>query len=212
MNPITQLISATALAAIMTTTAHANLIQNGGFEDIGAGNALGGYGSASTWQIYADLPNWDATQNVEIWTNNFIVPAYEGNNVLELNAHPGNANGTFSILQSFDTVIGQEYELTFAGRKRQRDSDEAFNVSVGDLNESIYNQDWGNWNEYSFVFTALSDFTTLTFTSLDGGTDTTGNIFDDVAVTAVPEPGTFAMLGMGLVGLAWQRKRSKQAN
>ena len=212
MKLISKLIGATALTAIMTTTAQANLISNGGFEDVSGSTAIGGYGSASTWQIYSDIPAWDASQNVEIWTNNFIVPAYEGNNVLELNAHPGNAQGTFSIFQSFNTVIGQEYQLTFAGRKRQQNSDEAFNVTVGDLDESIYNQAWGAWTEYSFSFTALDDFTTLTFSSLDGGTDTTGNIFDAVAVTTVPEPGTFAMIGLGLFGLVFQRKRSMQTH
>ena len=88
MKFLPQVISATVLAAALSTTAQANLIQNGGFEDIGSSTAIGGYGSASTWQIYTDIPSWDASQNIEIWTNNFIVPAYEGSNVLELNAHP----------------------------------------------------------------------------------------------------------------------------
>ncbi|MDX1696567.1 MAG: DUF642 domain-containing protein [Ketobacteraceae bacterium] len=212
MKLITQLVSATALAAALSATAQANLIQNGGFEDIGSSTALGGYGSASTWQIYSAIPDWNASQNIEIWTNNFIVPAYEGNNVLELNAHPGNAGGAFSIYQSFGTVTGQEYELTFAGRKRQANSNESFRVEVGDLVTSIYNQAYGSWTEYSYNFTALSDWTTLTFTSLDGGGDTTGNIFDAVSVTSVPEPGTFAMIGLGLVGLAFQRKKSQQGS
>jgi hypothetical protein len=210
MKFLPRVISATVLAAALSTTAQANLIQNGGFEDIGTSSALGGFGNASTWQIYSSIPSWDASQNVEIWTNNFNVPAYEGKNILELNAHPGNANGSFSIYQEFDTVVGQQYELTFAGRKRERNRNESFQVEVGDLLASITNQAFGVWNEYSYIFTALDTSTTLSFTSLDGGRDTTGNLLDAVSVTSVPEPGTLAMFGIGLAGLAFQRRKTKE--
>ncbi len=209
MKNLTKVIAATCLAVLVSGGAQANLIDNGSFEDIGSSVAIGGYGAASTWQIYSSIPEWDASQNVEIWSNNFIVPAYEGNRVLELNAHPGDANGTFSIFQSFMTNIGQTYELTFAGRRRQENSDESFSVSVGDLTDSIYNQAWGYWNEYSYQFTALAALSTLTFTSLDGGQDTTGNIFDDVRVTAVPAPGSLVLMVIGLAGLAYSRKKAK---
>ena len=209
MSAVAKFVSATILGAVLSTAAQANLIENGGFEDIGNSVAIGGYGSSSTWQIYSSIPDWDASQNMEIWTNNFIVPAYEGNNVIELNAHPGQAGGVFSIYQSFETTIGQEYELTFAGRKRQANSDEAFMVSVADLTDSIYNQAWGTWTEYSYNFTATSELSTLTFTSLDGGRDTTGNIFDAVSVQEVPEPETVAMLCLGLIGLGVQRRLTK---
>ena len=209
MSAVAKFVSATILGAVLSTAAQANLIENGGFEDIGNSVAIGGYGSSSTWQIYSSIPDWDASQNMEIWTNNFIVPAYEGNNVLELNAHPGTANGVFSIYQTFATTVGQEYELTFAGRKRQANSDEAFMVSVADLTESIYNQAWGTWTEYSYNFTATSELSTLTFTSLDGGRDTTGNIFDAVSVQEVPEPETVAMFCLGLIGLGVQRRLTK---
>jgi hypothetical protein len=208
MKSLTKILAGTFLTALIASGSQANLIQNGSFEDIGTSSALGGYGSASTWQIYSSIPDWDASQNVEIWSNNFIVPAYDGNRVLELNAHPG-SGGSFSIYQSFATSIGQTYELTFAGRRRQANSDESFSLSVGDLADSIYNQAWGYWNEYSYAFTATDTNSTLTFTSLDGGSDTTGNIFDDVRVTAVPEPGSLALIMLGLASLTYTRKKAK---
>lgn len=193
----------------VASQAHANLIVNGSFEDIGDSVAMR-YGKASTWQIYSSIPEWDATQNVEIWNNDFIVPAFDGNRVLELNAHPGDANGSFSIFQEFSTIVGQVYNLEFAGRKRQKRSDEAFSVEVGNLSESIYNQTWGTWNEYSFQFTALTDVSRLTFTSLDGGLDTTGNIFDAIVVTTaeVPEPNTLFLMVIAASGLILVRARS----
>jgi len=205
-----KILSATFLIAAISTGAHANLIQNGGFEDIGSSTAIGGYGSASTWQIYSSIPEWDATRTMEVWTNDFIIPAYEGNNVIELNAHPSHGQSAFSISQSFVTDIGQEYELSFAGRKRQKNSDEAFSVAVGDLAESIHNQAWGTWTEYSYTFTATSIESTLIFTSLDHQRDTTGNVFDAVSITSVPEPGPLALLSAGLIGLVISRK--KQSN
>ncbi len=199
-----------ALSAILLSFSHlssANLISNGSFEDIGSSAAIGGYGRASTWQIYSSIPGWDSTQNLEIWSNDFIVPAYDGNRVLELNAHPANANGQFSIFQSFSTIAGQSYELSFFGHRRHAHRNEAFKVEVGDLVDSIYNQTARQWNAYTYQFTATSSLSTLTFTSLDGGRDTTGNILDDVKVTAVYEPGSFVLLMSGLLCLIFARRR-----
>jgi hypothetical protein len=202
------------LTMLATTTAKAgiiNLIDNGSFENVGFSNPSGSYGSNATWQLYSSIPSWDATQNIEIWSNDFIVPAYHGNNVLELNAHPGNANGVFSIFQDFATNIGQTYELTFAGHRRSANANESFSVSVGNLFDSIKNQSSGHWNEYSYQFTAVSTLSTLTFTSFDGGNDTTGNIFDDIRVTtSVPEPSTLAIFSLAIIGLV-ARQAKKQA-
>lgn len=63
------------------------------------------------------------------------------------------------------------------------------------------------WERYSYRFTAFDSTSDLTFAS---GTNTAfGPALDNVSITAVPEPGTWAMLivGMGLVGLSSRRGR-----
>jgi hypothetical protein len=203
------MVAMTILSSTKASAGIINLIENGSFEQIGTSAAIGGYGSNATWQVYSSISGWQATQNIEIWSNDFIVPAYDGNNVLELNAHQGNVNGVFSISQSLFTNIGQTYELTFAGYRRQANANESFSVSIGDLSDSVYNQASSQWNDYTYQFTALSTLSTLTFTSLDSGLDTTGNIIDDIKITAVPEPTTLAIFALGLMGLVTRRLKKQ---
>lgn len=215
MNFLKKLISALCFVGAVITGgqvsgAQANLIENGSFENILDDQTRR---SGSSWNFYSSLPSWESSKSIEIWNDNFIVDAYDGSNVLELNSKSNGTNDSFTIFQDFSTVIGEIYELTFAGRKRSENSDEAFSVSVGNLSESIYNQTWGDWNEYSFFFIADSTSSTLTFTSLDGAYDTTGNLFDAVSVInvtekeAIPEPGILMLMVLAIVGLFVSRKK-----
>ncbi|MEM8768701.1 MAG: DUF642 domain-containing protein, partial [Pseudomonadota bacterium] len=151
-------------------------------------------------------PGWDTTKNLEIWTNGFKVPAYDGQNLLELNAHPATNSGSFTVYQDFATTKDAVYEVSFYARKRTRQQ-EHFKVSVGDLTQYITTHVFGSWTGFSYQFTALSDMSKLSFMSLDGPRDTTGNLIDYVAVHQVPEPGTLAMFLTGLLGLAAIRRR-----
>ncbi len=194
------------LLAFMAGSAHASLIQNGSFEDLTGAVANPSYGSPTTWQIYSSIPGWDTTQNLEIWTDGFKVPAYHGDNLLELNAHPATDSGAFTIYQDFATTKDAVYEVSFYARKRTS-GQEHFKVSVGDLTQDITTHVLGSWTAFSYQFTATSDLSKLSFMSLDGPGDTTGNLIDYVAVHQVPEPGTLAMFLTGLLGLSVIRRR-----
>lgn len=189
------------LLAFAAGSAQASLITNGSFENTTGAVANPSYGSASTWQIYSAIPGWSTTQDLEIWTNGFIVPAYDGDNLLELNG-----TGAFTVYQDFATVKDAVYEVSFYARKRTR-SQEHFQISVGDLTQDITSHIFGNWTAFTYQFTALSDLSKLSFMSLDGQHDTTGNLIDYVAVHQVPEPGMLAMFLTGLLGLSVIRRR-----
>jgi hypothetical protein len=184
----------------------ANLLVNGGFEqDLGISN--GGWSAFNS----SAIDGWDG-ERIEIW-NNKAPGAYEGNQFAELNADP-NIGDLFTLYQVFNTVIGQTYDYSFAYRARQNDSEE-FNFFVGD--SSIVPQDatsflindhtTSQWDLFTGSFTALSTESQIFFSSTNTGTF--GNFIDDVNVTAVPEPGTLALFGLGLAGLCASRRRQK---
>ncbi|MFT7259524.1 MAG: hypothetical protein ACI9FO_001284 [Methylophagaceae bacterium] len=198
------LISASILGLSLSTSANANLIENGGFEDQ-TGTALGGDGTS--WFIYSasDL-SWGG-DNIEVWTTR-TPSAFEGDYHAELNAD-GSNTGAWSIFQTFTTIIGQTYDVFFAYSARSGDNEEftvAFNGTTFTLNDHVV----GSWSTFSKSFMATGNKTTLTFTSVVPLDGTLGNFIDDVQVN-VPEPSAVALLGLGLLGLGVARKRNKRA-
>ncbi|KXI22352.1 DUF642 domain-containing protein [Photobacterium sanguinicancri] len=175
-------ITVAFLLALFSMTSQANLITNGGFEDIDVPN--------NSWRFYSQgTPNlaWQGS-NVEIWDSLFGFEASEGEQYAELNAHPN--QGIFSINQTFNTVTGGIYNLSFDYSARRNNRNEQFEVSAGDFTQILSSNVRFNWNDFATEFTALNNSTTLTFTSLNRGT--LGNLLDNVVVTTsrlpIPEP------------------------
>lgn len=197
-NMIASRVLGVVAGLLLTVTAHANLIVNGGFEDndVAAGN----------WAYFpsSSVNGWEG-DNLEIWDNLLGVVAPEGRQHVELNAHP--FDGTvFSIFQRFNTVIGQTYDVSFYYSARGSDS-EQFSFSVAGLSAVLNDHTVGSWNHYTGSFVADSALTTINFTSFDAGT--LGNFLDDVVVTSrvqVLESSPLLMLLIGLVGLFYSRK------
>jgi hypothetical protein len=183
----------------LSAGANANLIVNGGFEDNNV--------ATGSWQYYSanQVNGWEGS-NIEIWDHLGGVVAPEGNQHAELNAHP-NA-GQFSIYQTFTTVVGQLYDVSFFYSARQ-DNSESFQFSVGSLDALINDHVVGTWNQYVNVFRANSTSTTLRFTSVTPSYSTVGNLIDGVNVTShVPEPAGYALLALGIIGLGLARHRA----
>lgn len=196
---------AVGLAAMLSAPfASANLLVNGSFEDSPAlTQAGGGWGFFSPDQV----DGWDSNDNnIEIWDSGFNgVTAADGNQFAELNAHP-ETGSAFTLFQDVVTTIGESYSLSFA--YRARNGQESFDVSAGDLSENILNTNTGGWTVFSGMFTATNEITRLMFTSVDPETETLGNFIDNVSIVAkVPEPGTLALVALGLAGIGLTRRR-----
>lgn len=183
-----------------SAVASANLIVNGSFED----NDV----AAGTWQYFSAgaVNGWDGS-NIEIWDSMNGVTAADGRQHAELNAHPYTGS-EFSIYQTFATVVGQVYDVSFFYRARASDN-EAFRFTVGSIDTLINDHVTTKWNQYVNAFTATATTTTLRFTSVVPSADTVGNFLDGVVVNQrVPEPAGYALLALGLVGLGMARRRT----
>lgn len=124
------------------------------------------------------------------------------------------------------TIIGQLYSLSFAYADNPNESGtKTASIAVTDassnslLSDNISHSTSTNgppasadWKTFSRTFTAASTTTRLTFASTSASNTASGGIIlDDVKVEAVtasvPEPATFALLGLGLIGLGFSRRR-----
>ncbi len=195
--PLIALFAGVLLAA----SAQANLIVNGGFED----NSV----APGSWAYFssANVNGWNGS-NIEIWDSMNGVVAPEGTQHAELNAHPY-TGGIFSIYQSFATVVGQTYDVSFFYSARES-ANEAFSFSVGTLAALLNDHTVGVWNQFTGSFVANSAFTTITFSTLDNST--VGNFLDGVVVTArasVDEASSLVLLVMGLMSLVLVRRSNR---
>ena len=209
------LLAATAVLMIPTTASAATeLILNGGFENPVVSNPC-----CSTVPP-ASLPDWTVTPNVNVVNGTFASSpsgtnlAYELNQYLDLVGE----GGTGSISQSFATVAGQVYTLTFAFAHNlfSGTPSASASYSVGTLAGTLLHSTGTNanldWQIFTGNFTALGSTSTLNFTNLTGGVNE-GILLDAVSVQqAVPEASTWAQLliGFGLVGGAMRFSRRRR--
>jgi len=193
-------------ATVVTTSAQASLIVNGGFEANPLKNNQWSYFSAE------QVAGWQGS-NIEIWHHLNGVLAPEGKQHAELNAD-GKNDGPWSIHQTFATTIGQLYDFSFYYRARAN-TKESFLFSIGNVEALVKQHSTSAWNKFSGSFVADSTSSTIRFTSLTSGT--VGNFIDDVVVTqaastptaAVSAAPTVAVLGLGLLVLALRRRLTK---
>lgn len=201
------------LSALISAPASANLLTNGSFESGSFVNQSGGYmavpvgsGTITGWEVIDNQPAWAQSITSEGLTSQ------EGSYFLDLTGF-GNVTPNAGVRQSFSTVAGQTYDVSFwlggyapfgptvvltatAGATTQ-----TFTLNPGNAN---------TWVQHQFSFVATGSSSTLSLRSIQQGNNYYTGL-DNVSVTAaVPEPETYALMLAGLALVAGQAKRRQR--
>jgi hypothetical protein len=198
-----------AAGLALSTPSHANLLTNGSFEDPSIG----------TWYVNepSGIPGWTVTANsVDVVAQGYNGPsaAYDGQQYLDLVGF-GSTGGVQS--QSFATVAGQSYLLTFAyANNPWSTSTASANVRVldgtsntllfGEVTHSGSTTNKLGWSLFSRSFIADGTSSTIFFDETVGA-NSGGVMIDAVGVAAVPEPATWALMVLGFAGLGFMGYR-----
>lgn len=203
-------IIAASLVLFAASSASAVSITNGSFE-LGAEIAPGGFRTVQALNTTA-ITGWKVGGAGVDYVGTYWQAA-DGVRSIDLSGR--NAG---SVSQTISTVAGKTYKVLFLlsgnpdGGLGQKIAVTSVSGSIPDI--ETYTVGAANsrtnmlWQRYSYIFTAFDSTSDLTFA---GATRTPyGPALDNVSITALPEPETWAMLvvGMGLVGFSVRRGRS----
>jgi choice-of-anchor C domain-containing protein len=209
------------LGAASPASAVVNLISNGSFEFGTNDAAPGGF---STIPGSASISNWLVGGSVD-WINGYW-QAQSGTHSVDLN---GTSIG--SLQQTIATVAGQAYSLTFYVSANPDNipnpgsDSRTLEASAGGASMSFgytaflppNSRSQMNWDLRTFNFVATGESTLISFASTTPeGNCCYGIALDNVAVSAVPELSTWAMMLIGFGGLGFfayrRNKKTLAAN
>ncbi|WP_199104501.1 PEP-CTERM sorting domain-containing protein [Aquitalea sp. ASV11] len=175
------LVSAALLASPL---AHANLVQNGDFS-----------------QGWTD---WSLTRAA--FGTDIYLP---GNNTIGFGAVSPPYMDTIS--QTLATTAGSSYALTFSFWNGNYNNNQLNALINGHIAESFSNVNAGiGYTPSQYVFTATSNSTVLSFSGYNVPSWTYLSNVAVNQVSPVPEPETYALMGMGLLAITLKLRKKKQ--
>lgn len=187
-------VAAAAIALIAPIVAMAASFSNGSFE---SGTAPGSFMTVSS-PASTTITNWTVSSGSVDYIGSYWMAA-DGSRSIDLN---GNEAGT--ITQTFDTIPGATYQVTFAlsgnpdnsaSSTLMSPSNKVVRVSATGATSSDYSYDtvaMGNtlasmkWASSTYTFIATGSSTTLTFASQIAGAF--GPAIDNVTITLTQQP------------------------
>jgi hypothetical protein len=202
-----------ATMALASATHAAELITNGDFE--AGGGSLAGWTVTLTGAGNADVLT--AADYAPCCGTFGSEPAYSGNHFVEFG--DGNATGTQTISQTFNTLAGHDYLISFdLGAFGNGSELVAFQVGLfsDTLTAIANNNNDTTFGNHSYLLTSTGGLKTISF-SVTSFPDNIDPILDNVsvrgdAVRGVPEPATWALMLTGFAGAgAVLRRRAKAA-
>jgi hypothetical protein len=194
---------------VVSTSASAAIVTNGSFED-----GLTGWtatGSGNNPGIGITVITTGGANSTGYGDN---VPNYDGSHA----AFFVDDNATQSLSQAVALNGGVTYALNFALFATASGANNPFAFTLTDMLGAVLTNSndsaavpVGQWTNYSYNFTTPSDGNyLLNFNFVSGPTPAKDVLLDGVAIAAVPEPSTWAMMILGFFGVGYMAYRRKQ--